>query len=109
MGRESPEESLSELLRIDKVFGDNHVLKAQISYLYAKQKKYDDSIKYIDTALKLSENNALYLYNKAVVLDRKGDYEEAKKTYHQVLNLRSLDQIGISTEKVRERLNNMGT
>jgi len=108
VGRESPEESLAELLKIDRVFYDNHVLKAQIAYLYAQQEQYDDSIKYINMALKFSSHNVRYLYNKAVVLDRQGNYEEAKKLYDKILNGKSINVLGVSADKIRKRLNDIG-
>jgi len=109
IGKESPKESLDELLKVDKVFSNNHVLKAQISYLYAKQEKFEDSIKYIDEALAVSKNNAIYLYNKAVVLDYQGENIEARKIYKYLLNLKSVETVGISTDQIKSRLDNMGT
>ena len=108
LGQESPGESLDELLKLDRVFHNNHVLKAQISYLYARQGNYEESLKYINTALRLKQDSVRYLYNKAVIMDHLGDVEGAKEIYNAMIGMKLSDSVGVSVERIRNRIKIMG-
>jgi Flp pilus assembly protein TadD len=83
---EHPKEALNELLKLDQLFNYNHKLKAQISYLYAKQAKYLSALDYINEALKIDKNEVTYLNNKAVILEYLGNKSQANKIYNKIYN-----------------------
>ena len=107
MGQEAPQESLKELLKLDQLFVANHILKAQISYLYAQQNNYILALEYIDSALNINKNNATYLYNKALILEYDKQFLSAKKIYNNILQQESFNIRGVSKEMIKKRIKNM--
>ena len=86
IAQQHPEEALNELLKLDNLFSNNHKLKAQISYLYAQQKKYSAALNYINKALKIKKYNLTYLNNKAVILEYLGEVKKANIIYNIIKN-----------------------
>ena len=89
VSQEYPKEAINELLKLNQVFNKNHLLKAQISYLYSKEQKYNLALKYINQALKISNKNPNYLYNKAIILEYLGNKKEAQEIYSYIINTES--------------------
>ena len=68
----------SEMVR---VYPDNVQSRLNLSTIYIKMEKYDESIKSLLAATKIEPTNAILSYNLAYAYGMKGDKENAKKNY----------------------------
>ena len=60
---------------------------------------------YINEALKISNKNLTYLYNKAIILESLGDRKEAQEIYQYILNTETNNK-NIPIALLRKKLNN---
>lgn len=104
LAEQAPDESLAELLKLDKVTKNNAVLKAQISNLYVYKKNYEEALNYIQYAILIDKNNLSYFFNKAVILNKLGLKNEAKMIINKIIASNNYSEFGISLEKIKRQL-----
>lgn len=104
LAEEAPDESLAELLKLDKVTKKNAVLKAQIANLYVYKKNYEEALNYIQYAILIDKNNLSYHFNKAVILNKIGLKNEAKMILNKIIASNNYSEFGISLEKIKRQL-----
>lgn len=80
-----PEVALRRLKNLHDQYPGNAGITAQIGLSEADLGHYDDALRYLGMAASAEPNNALHLFNMAVVCDRKGDKAQAIKYYEQAL------------------------
>lgn len=107
--KESPNAALQEFLKLDKIYLKNDFLKAQIAYLYAKNKNYELALNYIQAAINLNQSNVHYHYYKAVIFDQMNLKNEALPLYLTIFNTGSYKEIGISKNLLKNRINELSS
>ncbi len=107
--KESPNEALKEFLKLDKIYLNNDFLKAQIAYLYAKNKNFELALNYIQAAINIDKSNMSYYYYKAVIFDHMNLKKEALPLYMTILNTGSYKEIGISKNLLKNRINQLSS
>ena len=64
-----------------RAYPNNVQSRLNLSTIYAKMEKYDESMKALLAATKIEPTNAILYYNLAYVYNLKGDKDNAKKNY----------------------------
>ncbi len=105
LAEEAPDESLLELLKLDRISKNNPVLKAQIANLYVYKKDYEEALNYIQYAIVIDNNNLSYHFNKAVILNKLGLKKEANKILRRIISQNHHSDPRISFEKIKKQLN----
>lgn len=102
---ESPDEALTELLRLQRKNPHFSLIPAQISYVFQKMGDYPRAITAMLDAYSLAPENLTYAHNIAVLFDRYGAKQEASPYYQQLVDahMRGTQTPG-NIEEIQERL-----
>ncbi|MBI4522543.1 MAG: tetratricopeptide repeat protein [Deltaproteobacteria bacterium] len=76
-----------------------------LSFVLAKQGRYEESLKAAEDAIRLKENFWEAHYNKARALDKLGTLNEAAEAYERVLKLHPLHAVERRLEEIRQKVN----
>jgi tetratricopeptide (TPR) repeat protein len=102
---ESPLEALEEMKKLQRTHADFSPLPAQMAVVYEKIGDYDQAVTSMKHAIELSPENIKYRYDMAVILDRRGNWEEAAAYYQQLLTAYDRgEKIPAKAEEIQERL-----
>ena len=104
ISQEAPEQALANLQRLYEINPGFSPIPAQMAVLYAQRGDYQEAIRYLKLACDLSPENVMYTYNLAIIHDRLGDHDEARKLYEEVLSAAEIRDVSIPLEAVRERV-----
>jgi tetratricopeptide (TPR) repeat protein len=100
---QNPELALQKLQELRATYPSNADISAQLGLAYGDMGDYDRALSHLDTALTLAPNDASYLFNKAVILDRMGKRVEAADMYREVLK-QADPNTSLPIESIRNRL-----
>ncbi|HEU5048216.1 MAG TPA: tetratricopeptide repeat protein [Rickettsiales bacterium] len=102
---EAPEEALVELGRLEKTHPDFSPIPAQMAIIYEKQGNYPAAVQQMTTAINLAPENLRYRYNMAIILDHKGDWENAAELYKELLTASERgEKIAADPDEIQQRL-----
>jgi tetratricopeptide (TPR) repeat protein len=105
LGKESPDEAIKELEKLEKINKQMPLIPMQIGLIYADQKNYKKAIKFINRAIMLDPENVMNMYNAAIVLDKMGDYDQAVSYYEYVLEMNDNGKpIPTNAQTIKERI-----
>ncbi|MBS0236519.1 MAG: tetratricopeptide repeat protein [Proteobacteria bacterium] len=104
-----PNKALQELLALEQVNNNFAPVIGQIGIVYAKQRRYDQAISYLQRAVALEPTELFYLYNLAVTYDNKGEPKKARQAYYQIVEYSQFHNIKppVSLEKLETRIRNL--
>ncbi|MDA7705032.1 tetratricopeptide repeat protein [Rickettsiales bacterium] len=103
---ESPKEAIFFLTKLSAQHPDSSDLIAKSALTYAKINRTEKAIDLMQKALSLNPSNYQYQYNLAIMLDEKGDYENAKLLYDRILlklTRTKSEELGISLDEIYTR------
>ena len=83
---EAPEDALKELALLEKRNPNFAPIYAQKAVIYTKTGHVQEAMQNLRKALSLEPDDNNYRYNLAVLLDKQGDYENARIIYHDLLD-----------------------
>ncbi len=106
MKNQYPEVALRRLSDLRKKYPNNPGIAAQIGMTQADLGHYDDALRYLEIASSLEPNNAVHVFNIAILHDRKGDKSGAISLYEEALKLDAVHGASrsIPRESVYDRL-----
>lgn len=106
VGDEAPQEALAELDRLQERNPDFASIPAQKALLLSKLGYMDQAVESMGRAVELSPENLNYKYNLAIILDKKGDRENAASLYRMLIEA-SLKggKVPASLDTMQKRLN----
>ncbi len=85
--KERADKALQEAIRIDPKNDFAHV---RLAVLYSEEKRVDDALKELDTALAINAKSKwAYLWRGVILAEQRQQWEEARKAYDQALALDS--------------------
>ncbi len=92
-----PPAQVMEMVTKAKNEPENFDAQVQAAELYFQIRRLDQSVEFLQRALKLKPNNEMVLFNLTNVLLEKGDKAEAQKTFQQ------LEKIKASTPELKQQ------
>ncbi|WP_333023369.1 tetratricopeptide repeat protein [Wolbachia endosymbiont of Pentidionis agamae] len=97
--------ALTEMLKLHKIMEKDSFLLANLGLVYAYKNDLEKAKYYMLSAVSLDQENALYIYNLAVILDKLSDFKNAATFYKKFLDQSNiiLDDL-ISRKQVAKRL-----
>lgn len=105
VGEESPEAALKIMERLAEKNPEYSPIPAQMAILCQKMEDMECSVHYMRKAYSLSPENLVYLYNLAILYDKKGDKKEAAAIYKQLLEAYERGQdLPATPSEIQERL-----
>lgn len=106
LGRSVPEWALQALGELYATYPRNSLLPAQIAMIHVELNDTANAIRFMERAVVLDPNNAVYQLNLAVLYDRAGQRSAAARSYERALELGAGDGSAtlVSDQAVRERL-----
>lgn len=101
-----PSVALRRLMDLYGKHPDNAGIAAQIGVTYADLGQTAEAMRYLGMAASLEPQNALHVFNMAIIADRSGDSKQAIKYYEKALELDAVYSSGrsISREVIYDRL-----
>ncbi len=106
MGERYPAVALRRLIALEEEFQDNPAILAQIAVMQANVGDYEAALKYMNMASSIEPQNAMHIFNLAVIADRAGDQDIAISSYERALEVDSIYSGGslIPRDQIFERL-----
>ena len=77
--------------------------KMMLMYLYQKEERFDEALYYANELTDELPSNVIFLYNKAEILEKKGNREEALRVYKEIIEQNNPD-LDLITEKSRKKI-----
>ncbi|MEM6781498.1 MAG: tetratricopeptide repeat protein [Pseudomonadota bacterium] len=109
MKNQFPETTLRRLLDLRERYPNSPGIAAQIGMTQADLGQYKDAMRFLGIAASLEPNNAVHIFNMAVLNDRKGNKSEAISMYEEALKIDALHGASrsIQRETVYDRLSTL--
>lgn len=105
VGEESPEAALKIMERLAEKNPEYSPIPAQMAILCQKIEDMECAVHHMRKAYSLSPENLVYLYNLAILYDKKGDKREAAAIYKQLLEAYERGQdLPATPSEIQERL-----
>ena len=107
MREQYPSVTLKKFTELRAKYPLNPGIPAQIALISADMGDYDNALKYFDIAASIDPRNASHIYNKAIVLDKKGDVKGAIQLYERALLMDASGAAavnGLNREQIYDRL-----
>lgn len=106
MGDRYPAVALRRLISLEEEYKDNPAILAQIAVMQANVGDYGSALKYMNMASSIEPQNAMHIFNLAVIADRAGDKDTAISSYERALEVDSIYSAGgsIPRDQIFERL-----
>jgi Flp pilus assembly protein TadD len=107
---ESPKDALAELEHLEKSHPGLSIIPAQMAIIHEKMGDYDAAMEKMNIAISLSPENLKYRYNMAIILDKKGDWQNAAIFYKQLLTASERgEKIAANLESIQQRMTFIST
>ena len=103
---ENPKEAVFFLTKLSAQHPDSSSLIAKSALTYEKINRPERAVDLMKKALFIEPDNFQYQYNLAIMLDKKGDYKDAKGLYDKILSKLSRSQsekLGIPLDQIYKR------
>lgn len=106
VGEEAPLSAIEEFKQLQKANPEFAAIPAQIAMLYLKIDKLSEAAEFMSHAVTLEPTNVQYIYNLAIIFDKKGNKKFAASLYGQVLDLAAFNSAALpdSADRIRERM-----
>jgi Tfp pilus assembly protein PilF len=103
---QNPEMVVEKLTELRSAYPYDADILAQLAIAHGAMKSYPDALMYIEMAEALQPDNAAFLYNKAVILDKMGQTARAATLYRHLLRIAAERELPVSlpVEAIRQRL-----
>jgi Flp pilus assembly protein TadD len=108
---ETPREALFQLRQLQKANPNFSPIPAQMAGIHTQLGEFSEAIALQSAAISLSPENPLYRFNLAVMQDKAGMFNEAIRSYENVMAMRASGQAGLPLpeEHIRERVKYLKT
>lgn len=106
LGTRYPSVALRRLIDLNARHQSHVGVMSQLAIAYAQAGDTQSALKYLGTVASIEPNNALHLFNMAVIADRSGRDSEAMKYYEKALEVDTIHGAGrtIPRDSVYQRL-----
>jgi Flp pilus assembly protein TadD len=103
---ETPREALFKLRQLQKANPNFSPIPAQLAGIHAQLGEYPEAIALQSAALSLNPENPLYRFNLAVMQDKAGMFNDAIRSYENVMVLRASGQtsLPLPDDHIRDRV-----
>lgn len=105
-----PAMAVEKLTELRAAYPYDADILAQLSISYGALKSYPEALMYIEMAEALKPDNAMFTYNKAVILDKMGQTAKAAMLYRQLIRLAAEDKnlpYRLPVEAMQKRLSRL--
>ena len=109
--KQSPQLALEKLQELRSTYPANAKITGQLGIVYGDAGQYDKALQYLSEAIAMEPGNISFIFNRAVIYDRKGDRVKAGEAYRQCLALYAKQQgaggQSIPVDMIRNRLGSL--